>query len=213
MTANRSASGVAPHPDTTLEAVIQAYSARTFNWRGIFAVHTWIATKEKNAKEYKVYQVIGWRLRHNLSPVVYESDIPDRFWFNQKPHILLDIRGVAAEKLIPEIKKAAMSYPYPNEYQYWPGPNSNTFIAYIARSVPALKLTLPSDAVGKDYLPWKQIINPAASGTGYQFSMKGLFGITIAVQEGFELNILGLVYGISPMTRTLKLPGFGDIKW
>jgi hypothetical protein len=29
-------------------------------------------------------------------------------------------------------------YPYPNEYRAWPGPNSNTFTAYIAREVPEL---------------------------------------------------------------------------
>lgn len=213
LTANRNTSGIAPNPEKTSEAVIQAYSARTFNWRGLFAVHTWIATKDKNAKEYEVYQVIGWRLMRNLSPVVYETDIPDRFWFNQKPDLILDIRGKDAEILIPKIQKAVRAYPYSKEYQYWPGPNSNTFTAFIARSVPELKLTLPSHAIGKDFVPWAKVLSPAPSGTGYQLSLKGLLGVTLAIQEGLELNIIGLVYGVNPITRTLKLPGFGDIRW
>jgi aminoglycoside phosphotransferase (APT) family kinase protein len=37
-----------------------------------------------------------------------------------------DVRGAAAEALIPQIDAAARSYPYAGEYSAWPGPNSNT---------------------------------------------------------------------------------------
>ena len=60
-TADRSSAGIAPLAETTPEAVVQVYAARALNWRGIFGVHTWIATKPENAKEYTVHQVIGWR--------------------------------------------------------------------------------------------------------------------------------------------------------
>src|SRR6185503_1183479 len=60
-TAKRVSAKVAPDPLTNSEAVVQVYYARTFNWRGMFASHTWIATKQKNAKQYTVYQMIGWR--------------------------------------------------------------------------------------------------------------------------------------------------------
>ncbi|TAK77848.1 MAG: DUF3750 domain-containing protein [Gammaproteobacteria bacterium] len=212
-TANRESAHIAPDPRTHPEAVIQVYAARTFNWRGLFAVHTWIAVKPKQATHYTVYQSIGWRLLHHLPPVTIANDIPDRYWFNQTPLILLDIRGEAAEKIIPQIEKAAAHYPYNNQYDYWPGPNSNTFIAYLARHVPAMRLTLPSLAIGKDYLPDSQFFAPAVSGTGYQVSFYGLLGITLAREEGLEINLLGLVYGFSPLQMTLKLPGLGDIKW
>ena len=51
-TADRSSAGLAPRPGSASEAVVQVYAARAFNWRGIFAVHTWIATKEKDALQY-----------------------------------------------------------------------------------------------------------------------------------------------------------------
>ncbi len=209
-TANRASAKIAPDPAKIKEAVIQVYAARTFNWRGIFAVHTWIAIKPKDAKEYTTYQVIGWRLYRKLSALVTMEDVPDRLWFNQRPDLILDVRGDKAEQLIPKIKKAVAAYPRPDDYHYWPGPNSNSFTAYIGREVPALRLMMPSNAVGKDYL-FDHFIARTPSGTGYQFSIDGFFGIALALKEGMEINILGLVYGFNPLTLTLKLPGFGDI--
>lgn len=211
-TANRDSAHIAPDPNITSEAIVQVYKARAFNWRGMFAVHVWIATKERNAKQYTVYQVIGWRLFRGLPPLMVAKDIPDRYWFNQKPELILDIRADQAEAMIPKIAHAAGIYPYPNQYTAWPGPNSNTFPAYIARQIPEMKLILPSNAVGKDFLPDSAFFSLAPSHTGYQFSWHGMFGIMLAVQEGLEINLLGLVYGFSPVMMIIKLPGFGDIK-
>jgi hypothetical protein len=210
-TANRESAHIAPDPRTTKEAVIQVYSARAFNWRGAFSVHAWIAVKPKNADSFTVFQFIGWRLLRQLPPLMISQDVPDRLWFDQRPSIILDIRGREAENLIPKIKSAAAAYPYANEYTVWPGPNSNTFIAWVARHVPEMHLALPSNAVGKDYQPISQLFSIAPSGTGYQFSLYGLFGVMIARKEGLEINLLGLTYGFSPATLTIKLPGIGDI--
>lgn len=210
-TANRESAHIAPDPKTTSEAIIQAYSARAFNWRGIFATHNWIAVKPKNAPHFTVYQVVGWRLFWGLPPLEMEQDIPDRYWFDAKPIIILDIRGDQAEKLISKIDKAAKAYPYSGKYDFWPGPNSNTFPAYIARQVPELGLALPSTAIGKDFLPGFTFFAKAPSGTGYQFSLFGVFGILIALKEGLEINILGLVYGIKPSAFAIELPGIGQI--
>lgn len=211
-TANRDSAHLAPDPEKTPEAIIQVYSARAFSWRGIFATHTWIAVKPEDAKQFTVYQVVGWRLLRNLPPVVVSADIPDRLWFNMKPDVILDIRGERAAQIIPKIEEAVKSYPYRKQYITWPGPNSNTFIAYIAREVRDMQLALPSNALGKDYLSRFTFFAPTPSGTGYQVSIYGIAGIALARKEGLEINILGLVYGFSPVTMTLKLPGFGDIK-
>jgi hypothetical protein len=210
-TANRASAHLAPDPKATSEAIIQAYSARAFNWRGVFATHNWIAVKPKNARAYTVYQVIGWRLYYGLPSLAIEKDIPDRYWFNQKPDLILDVRGEAAEKLIPKIQQAAKSYPYPNNYELWPGPNSNTLPAYIARKVPELHLALPSTAIGKDFLPHFSFFAKAPSGTGYQFSFFGLVGILLAKKEGLEINILGAVYGVKIHPFAILLPGIGSI--
>jgi hypothetical protein len=209
-TANRESSHLAPLPSQYQGPIVQVYVARAFNWRGVVALHSWLAIKNKNGKYYTVYQVVGWNFLHGLPALTITKDLPDRYWFNQKPSIILDIRDESAEKIIPKILAAVKTYPYANEYAIWPGPNSNTFMAYIARHVPDMQLALPSNALGKDYVG-DQFIVKAPSGTGYQFTIYGGFGIMAAVKEGVEINILGLVYGISPVAFMFKLPGFGDI--
>lgn len=210
-TANRESAHLAPDPKTTPEAIIQVYSARAFSWRGLFAVHTWIAAKPKDATEYTIYQIIGWRALQGLSPLVIGPDIPDRYWYGQKPTIIFEKRGETAAALIPKIAAAAESYPDRNRYVLWPGPNSNTFPAYIARKIPELGLALPATAFGKDFLPGFTFFARTPSGTGYQFSLFGILGITVAKKEGLEINLLGLVYGINPLNLSIALPGIGQV--
>ena len=211
-TADRNSTGIAPDPSRTTEAVVLVYAARAFNWRGIFAVHTWIATKKKNAVNYDVHHVLGWNKFRDLPVVVSNTEQPDRSWYGYTPAIVKDIRGVEAEKLIPLIDKAIADYPYKFKYNVWPGPNSNTFIAYIGRKVPELKLNLPSSSIGKDYLVNGRLLDMAPSGSGFQFSIYGLFGVLLSKVEGFEINILGLVTGFNPFNPAIKLPGIGEIK-
>jgi hypothetical protein len=210
-TADRTSAGIAPRPDTTSEAVVQVYSARALNWRGIFGVHTWIATKPANATEYTVSQVIGWRVYRGLPAVFSAPGIPDARWFGNEPTLLADLRGEEAAKAIPKIAAAIDAYPYPNEYTLWPGPNSNTFTAYIGRLVPELRMDLPATAIGKDYPVNGSIVAHTPSGTGYQVSMLGVLGVSMAREEGFELNLLGLNFGIDFLKPALKLPFIGRL--
>src|SRR5205085_1228908 len=96
-------------------------------------------------------------------------------------------------------------------YRAWPGPNSNTFLAHIARQVPELRLDLPSNAVGKDFLPGGALFAAAPSGSGFQLSLYGLAGILVAAKEGFELNLLGLNIGIDAAAPAVKLPALGRL--
>jgi len=79
------------------------------------------------------------------------------------------------------------SYPYPTSYRTWPGPNSNTFTAWVGRAVPELRLKLPSTAIGKDFLPGA-IADTTPSGTGVQLSLFGLTGLAVGWDEGIEVN-------------------------
>lgn len=210
-TADRSSAGIAPLADRTPEAVVQVYAARALNWRGIFGVHTWIATKPENAPQYTVHQVIGWRTYRNLPALFSAPAIPDGRWFGNDPELICELRGEAATDAIPKILAAVASYPYPNEYQLWPGPNSNTFMAYIGRQVPELRMDLPSNAIGKDYPINGSIIDRTPSGTGYQLSMFGLLGLAVGRDEGVELNLLSLNFGIDFFRPAIKLPIVGRI--
>jgi uncharacterized protein DUF3750 len=206
--ASRESVGLAPDPAVVKEAVVQVYGARAVGAKGIFGVHTWVAVKPTNAASWTIYEVIGWRLRWSDTVVVVRSRDPDGRWFGAQPELYADKRGEGVDELIKRIDKAARAYPYAREYTVWPGPNSNTFTAWIARAVPELGVDLPSTAIGKDYLGGS-VFGSAPSGSGYQVSLGGLFGVTASGVEGLEFNILGLNIGLGP--SGLKLPLIGRI--
>jgi hypothetical protein len=209
-TASRAPAGLAPDPATTLEAVVQVYAARTWGWKGSFGVHTWVAVKPSEAKNYVVYEVIGWKLRWSGTSLAVTERAPDAHWYGNAPELLAEKRGTEAQALIPRIEAAIRAYPYASEYSVWPGPNSNTFTAWVSRAVPELKVDLPPTAIGKDFLG-DRIVASAPSGSGFQVSLGGLFALTASGVEGLEVNLLGLTFGIDPFSPALKLPLVGRI--
>jgi hypothetical protein len=206
--ASREPAGLAPDPATTPEAVVQVYGARAFSWRGYFAIHTWIAVKPAAAQSYTIYEVIGWLQRRKLPVLVIYDNVPDRRWYGNMPEILLEKRGAEAAALIEKIDEAARKYPYAKDYTIWPGPNSNTFTAWVSRSVPELQLDLPPTAIGKDYLGYR-LVSQAPSGSGLQISLFGLMGMLVSAVEGIEFNLLGLSFGVDWDPPALKLPLVG----
>ncbi len=57
-----------------------------------------------------------------------------------------------------------------------------------------------------------QCSQPASpSGTGYQISLYGVLGILLSRQEGLELNLIGLSFGIDFARPALKLPFIGRL--
>jgi hypothetical protein len=211
-TASHRSTGLAPDPAIHHDAVVQVYAGRAFGWRGAFAVHTWLSAKPVDADRYTRYEVIGWYARSGRS-VVSETDLraPDAEWYGATPRLLRDLRGADAEAVIARLAPAVASYPHADTYRAWPGPNSNTFLAHLGREIPELRLTLPSTAIGKDYLPAGQVFARSPSGTGYQASIAGLLGVIAGGDEGFELNVLGLVTGIDLVHPALKVPGIGRV--
>lgn len=207
-TASREPVGLAPDPSEVREAMVQVYGARTIGAKGLFGVHTWVAVKPTDAPQWTVYEVVGWRLRWSSSAVVVHSRPPDGRWFGAEPELYAQRRGAGVDALIERIDKAARAYPYGAEYRAWPGPNSNTFTAWISRAVPELELDLPATAIGKDYLG-RAVLGTAPSGRGIQLSLAGVLGVAVSGVDGFELNVLGLNFGLS--RGGLKLPMVGRL--
>jgi hypothetical protein len=211
-TATHRSAGLAPDPALHTPAVVQVYGGRTFGWRGAFAVHTWLAAKPAGADHYTRYEVIGWYARSGRSAVsISDNRPPDAEWYGAPPELVRDVRGAEADAVIAKLDAAVASYPYARTYSAWPGPNSNTFIAHLGREIPELRLAMPATAVGKDYLPFADALARAPSNTGYQLSLLGLVGLLGGVEEGIELNVLGLVVGVDFKPPALKLPGIGNV--
>lgn len=210
--ARRDSAGLAPEPATTPEALIQVYAARAFRWRGALGVHTWIAAKPAHAAQYTRFEVVGFGVHRGAPAVRVHAGIPDAYWYGSRPVLLRELRGGAeVDRLIERLHAASAAYPHDRHYRLWPGPNSNTFVAYLGRALPELHLDLPPTAIGKDFLPGGALHAAAPSGAGLQISLGGLLGLIIAPEEGLELNLLGLSAGIDLSPPALKLPGLGRI--
>ena len=206
--ADWSSADVLPRPAAVPEAVVHILAGRTGRWKGIFAHHTWLVVKPRDAARYTRYEVVGWG-----QPVRTDSYAADGRWFGDTPVILTTLRGAAAEAAIPRVRAAVASYPYiaRGTYGVWPGPNSNTFIAHVARAVPELAGGLLPTAIGKDFQPWPDLAALTPSRTGVQLSLHGLVGVSIGWVEGIEINLLGLVAGVDLRRPALKIPGWGRL--
>src|SRR5271169_6237090 len=144
-TASHRPVGLAPDPVLHPEAIVQVYAGRAFAWRGAFGVHTWLAAKPRDADGYTRYEVIGWNAGTGRSLVsVSTTRAPDAEWFGAAPRLIDELRGAEAEAVLAKLPRAVAAYPYAGVYSLWPGPNSNTFMAYLGRQLPELRLNLPS---------------------------------------------------------------------
>jgi hypothetical protein len=204
--ADWSSARILPEPQLEPDASVRILAARTGRWKGIFAVHTWIVMKEKNADAWVRYDVVGWG-----KPVRRDGYEADAFWYGNTPYTVTEIKGAAAERMILEIEGVIAEYPWraAGSYTVWPGPNSNSFIAWLTRHVAGLETEMPPTAIGKDYLGPGLRIAKTPSGTGWQASAWGLFGASLALEEGIELHLLGTTIGIDPKSFALKFPAFG----
>ncbi len=205
--ADWSSSGLLQAPAADPRARVLVMSGRTGGLKGVIAVHSWIVLKRANARAWTRYDVAGWG-----NPVKINNWPADGRWYGATPTIVVDVIGDEAEALIPKVEAAVKTYQYHNagDYRLWPGPNSNTFVASVLRAVPELGAALPPNAVGRDFrpLPYAGLSD---SRTGIELSLWGLLGLKLGLDEGVEVNVLGLVAGFDLRRPALKLPGFGRI--
>ncbi len=138
-----------PEARNVPEARVLILAARTGRWKSIFAEHMSIVLKPRGAANWTRYDVVGWGtpVRRNAYPA-------DAFWYGNRPYVVpIDHRCREAEDLIPAIETAIdLSVPRRGTYAVWPGPNSNSFVAWVVRNTPGFEAELPPVAIGKDYL-------------------------------------------------------------
>ena len=106
-----------PPADADREARLLVFTGRTGRWKGIFAVHSWV-----------VFKPAG---RHRLEPLrrgrlgqsgAQNGWAPDGRWYGDVPRVLVDMKGAAAEALIPKVQAAIKDYNYAThgDYRMWP---------------------------------------------------------------------------------------------
>lgn len=207
-TADWTSSRLLPSAAAVPEAKVLIIAARTGRWKAIFAEHMALLMKPQGAGAWTRYEVVGWG-----NPVRRNAFAPDATWYGNRPYVVTEISGTRAADLIPRIEQAIAAYPHsrPGSYTVWPGPNSNSFIAWLVRTTPGFDTELPPVAIGKDYLGSGIAADRAPSGTGVTVSAWGVLGFTLALREGVELNVLGTSIGIDPDDLAVKLPSLGKL--
>jgi hypothetical protein len=205
--ADWSSTGFLPAAAQDKAARVLVFTGTTGSWKGVFAVHSWIVLKRANASQWTRYDVVGWG-----NPVRTNGWPADARWYGNTPFAIADVSGTDAEKIIPKLESAVKAYQYNHagDYRIWPGPNSNSFTAAILRAVPELKVTLPSNAIGRDFRDGIYA-GLTDSRTGVELNLNGYADVKVGWVEGVEVNLLGLVAGIDLRRPALKLPGFGRI--
>src|SRR5947209_4474823 len=190
--ADRSSAGLLPPARARSDSLVRVYSARTVRWKGIFAIHTWIVLKQGNGP-YERYDLTAWG-----DPIRVNGFIPDGRWFGQVPGVIYGADGADADALIPRMRAAIADYKYRHsgDYTAWPGPNSNTFVAAVLAAVPETGVSLPATAIGKDFPADGRWLSLTPSRTGIRASLGGYVGVTIALVEGDQVNLLGAVLGV-----------------
>jgi len=190
------------------EAAVYIMAARTGGMKGAFSLHCWIVLKRPGAGEYERYDKVGWG-----SPIRKNAYPADAYWYSNAPEIVHELHGADAEAVLANIDKAIADYPYSKagDYHIWPGPNSNSFVAHVVRSVPQMGARMPSNAVGRDYAPGAASFVWDSDNYGFKATLGGLLGISAEAASGLELQFLGLVAGLDFARPALLIPAYGRL--
>lgn len=113
------------------------------------------------------------------------------------------VRGERARELALRLGPVGTEYPCEDHYRAWPGPNSNTFLEWLARDLD-ISTVLPPTAIGKDFTTWLHV-GATTSGTGVEVETLPL-GLQVGLLEGVEAHVLGLSLGVQVWPPGITLP-------
>jgi hypothetical protein len=170
-------------------------------WYTRFADHAWVDLRAAGR-----WHRLEWNAHlddihvHKLDRDAAAADVR----WGMQVQVLASYSGDDARRMAPVILKLAPTFPHRSEYRAWPGPNSNTFVDWLAREVSGLRVELPPTAVGKDYATWARVgLSPTRTGV----ELETMFlGAQVGLHEGVEVHFLGLTAGVGFWPPQLKLP-------
>jgi hypothetical protein len=116
--------------------------------------------------------------------------------------------GEEARALAQAIARSS-EYSERGRYLAWPGPNSNTYIAWVLRRA-GVPVDLEPRGIGKDYLGLAGLAI-TTTGTGVQ-AESSLLGLKVGLHDGVELHFLSLTFGLDALRPAAKTP-FGRLGW
>lgn len=197
------------------DAVVIVGSARLPMPLGGIARHPWVALRQDGSRVWERWEVMCCPNSSKMSTVKRTTIGPtsDHGGGGGDVRFHAVHRGKRATKIIACVRDKAPRYPHRNKYRGWPGPNSNTFVDWLARAC-SINTELPAPSIGRDY---RGIIGASwtAGGTGFQIDTY-LFGFKLGITEGVEIHILGMAFGFDLWPPAIIVPigpgriGFAD---
>lgn len=186
------------------EDIVQLRQATLPSVLGAVAVHYWFAVFSVADGKWSRWEV--WQQR-KAGPVHWghvHKDLmhPDSGVGGGAAEISHEWRGEAARRIITVLANSA-NYPYRDTYRAWPGPNSNTYAAWVLRKA-RVPVDLHPKAIGKDYF--------GLAGGGVSSTRTGIQGDTLiaglklGLQDGAEAHVLGLTFGVDLHPPAIKTP-------
>ncbi len=118
------------------------------------------------------------------------------------PRIEREWHGDEARAILAALARSG-EYPDRDNYLAWPGPNSNTYPAWVLRQA-GVSADLDPRAIGRDY-QGRGGVGRTTTATGVQAECP-LLGVKLGLEDGAELHFLGFTFGIGVWTPALKTP-------
>lgn len=172
-------------------------------WIARLAHHTWFDIKRGDEEQWMrievadVHDGVGV---FDLDGQLARSD--ERF--DRDVHLIRHWTGAEAERLFRALEGFAANYEDDGNYRPFPGPNSNAFAARAMLAIDGLSGILHHNSFGKDYTPYVRV-GGTTSGTGVALETIP-FGIALGIEEGVELHLIQMTFGISAFPPALKIP-------
>jgi hypothetical protein len=148
--------GTAPQVSTVPSSlpstcVVQLRYATLPYFLRLIAVHYWFAVYDPAARQWHRWEV--WQTKDaggkSIGHVHCDLRHPDCGVGGGTYRLAAEWSGSAAQAIC-SVLQNAQDYPYWDRYRAWPGPNSNTFVAWVLRQA-GLHHWFDPRAIGKDY--------------------------------------------------------------
>lgn len=200
--------------DLEHEFVVTYKSARLppwMPWYSQFAEHGWFDVRDQDG--WTRVEVMNRGSGVQVAEIDLDAARADTRFGGRSVHVHAVYTGAAARAMVPVLLERAPAYPWSDDYAPWPGPNSNTFAAWLSREVPGLWTEPYGAALGKDYPDngWLQA-GLTTTRTGVQLDTPYV-GAQVGLAEGVELHLLGLTLGVDLWPPQVKLPFLPAIPW
>ncbi|MCR9246394.1 MAG: DUF3750 domain-containing protein [bacterium] len=192
-------SAVEDRPELLLVKSVRIPDRSWLPWYTRWAEHLWIDYKLAGKWQRVEWNDVDHVLEYEISPTAAFAD--ERWDEGVAVHAV--VTGHRAKLHAASIRARAAGYPCAVHYRAWPGPNSNSFVAWLVDQI-GLAVDLPHTALGKNFTTWVDA-GLTTGGTGLHVDTLPL-GVEVGLTEGVEVRLFGIGFGVTLWPPAIELP-------